>query len=103
MALLKYRISFASSIERCKSRARTSIPSFLLTSVEVVMTGVASIKPATLFASSLAPPKCPDKVDITNCPLSSMFMTAGSVDFDSTNGATDLISIPEAIMAITAS
>ena len=90
-------------MDKYRSFARTSIPNFLLTSVEVVMTGVASIKPATLPASSLAPPKCPDNADITNFPLSSMFITAGSVTLDSTRGAIDLINMPEAMTAMIAS
>ena len=79
------------------------MPSFLFTSVDVVITGVASIRLAIFSVNLLAPPRCPESVDMTNFPLSSIFKTAGSEIFDSINGAMDLIKIPEAIIAIIAS
>ena len=81
-------------MDKYKSFAITSIPNLLFTSVEVVITGVASIKSAILYVSLFAPPKWPDKVEMTKLPLSSMFKTAGSVTLDSIRGAMDLIRIP---------
>ena len=79
------------------------MPNLLFTSVDVVITGVASIRLAIFSVKLLAPPKCPDNVDIAKFPLSSIFKIAGSEIFDSISGAMDLINIPEAIMAIIAS
>ena len=103
MALLKYSISFGLSIDKYKSLAMTSIPNLSLTSVEVVMTGVAPISFEILFVKSFAPPRWPESVDITKLALSSMFTIAGSVSLDLTKGAIDLISIPEAMIATMAS
>ena len=71
--------------------------------MDVVITGIASIKADIFSVSLFAPPRWPDNVDMTNLPLSSMFIIAGSVTLDSISGEIDLIKIPDAIIAIIAS
>ena len=77
-----------------------SIPILLLTSVEVVTTGVEFNISAILTVKSFAPPKCPLSRLITKFALSSISKTAGSDSFEVTCGAIYLIIIPDAIIPI---
>ena len=98
--------SFARSISRIAnpfSFANTSTANFPCRSVAVVMTGSASRILAASSASALAPPRCPDRREITNFPCSSMTRTAGSVFLSCTNGAMLRTAIPQAPIKISAS
>ena len=50
----------------------------LFTSAAVVITGIEFRISATLSVNSLAPPRCPDSVLMTNFAVSSITITAGS-------------------------
>ncbi len=66
----------------------------LFTSAAVVTTGVAPIFLAISSVSSFAPPRWPDKAEITKLALSSITITAGSVFLSLRNGETSLITAP---------
>ena len=78
------------------SAAIKSIALYPLTSVAVVITAVAFISCAISSESLLAPPICPDKTGITNCPFSSTVITAGSIFLSSIYGAILRTAIPMA-------
>ena len=73
---------------------------FPVTSELVVITGIRFRVPASKYVSSFAPPKCPDKREITKCFPSSIKSTAGSLSFVPISPAVFLITIPLAIMKI---
>ena len=81
-ARISAEISFAafiSSIISPFSAANRSTANFRFRSVAVVITGHASRISAAVFASALAPPKCPERSGTANRPVSSIETTAGSV------------------------
>ena len=82
--------------------AKTSTANLLLISVAVVITGVAFISAANNTASSLAPPTCPERIGITNCPSSSITITGLSLSLLFTEEAIALTAIPHAPIKIRA-
>ena len=58
--------------------AQVSTANTLLISVAVVITGIAFNISDIFNANSLAPPMCPERIGIENCPNSSTTTTAGS-------------------------
>ena len=74
--------------------AHVSIANTSLMSVAVVTTGIAFNISAIWIANSLAPPICPDRTGIENCPSSSTTTTAGSFTLDWTYGEIALMAMP---------
>ena len=83
--------------------ANTSIAILPFTSEDVVTTGIASRSSARPFVNAFAPPRCPDKTEITNCPFSSNTITAGSVSLLFKHGAISRTTIPIAPINTSAS
>ena len=65
-------------------------------SVAVVITAVACSFAAISSASAFAPPRCPERIGITNRPVSSATSTAGSVALLFTCGAIARTAMPAA-------
>src|SRR5574338_52795 len=84
----------SSSILHPNSLPSKSTGIVLFTSAAVVMTGVAPSVFAISSVSSFAPPKCPDKTEMTKLALSSITIIAGSVFLSFRYGATSLITAP---------
>ena len=98
-ARISAEISFAafiSSIISPFSAANRSTANFRFRSVAVVITGHAPRISAAVFASALAPPKCPERSGTANRPVSSIETTAGSVRLSRINGAMERTAIPQA-------
>ena len=96
-------ILFMSSITSECFFANISIDSTPCESDAVVTTAVAPIRFAIFVASSFAPPRCPDRIGMTNFPHSSITMTAGSTSFETMYSLIILTAIPHAEINITAS
>ena len=94
--------SFLSVIVSLLFTAHSSTAHSFLTSVAVVITGVAPIRLAIFLESSLAPPTCPDNIGMTNSPASSRLIIAGSVNLSFKNLDISLTVIPMAPINIIA-
>ena len=75
----------------------------LFTSAAVVITGIEFRKAAIYLDNELAPPKCPERVLITNVALSSITKTAGSVFLSLRSCEISLITAPKEKIQIKAS
>ena len=94
---------FISDMTKPFSAAHASQENLPAPSVAVVITGCAPISSASFKASAFAPPMWPDNTGMTNFPLSSITMTAGSVVLLFICGAVSRTAMPQAPMNISAS
>ena len=92
-----------SEIAQPRSVAQVSTENLPFTSVAVVTTAVAPSAAASLRASALAPPMCPESSGMTKFARSSRPSTAGSVRLSRTYGAISRTAIPAAPTKISAS